>query len=590
MRGASLRAARLHTLLAPVVSAAALFVGGCGPGDSPFQALIYDLWNNGAAPPAGNGDANDTPGSDPEAATSPTEAVPPVEVQTGPEADGGETVVKGAVNERTDLPILELSTDALDFAETAAVLAFQVHNGGGGTMEYAVAAEVPWISVDPVSGTNQGAEDEISVRVDRSGLAAGDYSGQVSVTTSDGQQQQLAVLMNVPPPADPPPADAPPPDAPPPPPDNPPPPPPAPVLEVSPELLDFGPTDEQLTFTLRNTGGGTLAYTIAPDVDWAVVQPASGQLTTNTDTVTVQVNRDFLVTGAHSAQLTISADIGGGGTVTVLLTKRVTAPRILPIIDVGPYENLDETIAALLIWRRVTDTAIVILSRDCSSWYGEIQQQVPGMNVIPGLKTEWALGYGEDTHFEAPEGWQALAEYAVVYAAVTGQSRLFLEMEWPLEPYWQGWYSMDFAQLQQSLATWPDNPAVIWSPAISYCSTPALLERGVTLCAAVNEVLDVQFLDHSWGHPAWPTFPDRLEARAQLEALSANPPIPICWFGCAPLPDGGEFCYWADEQAHEAMDQLVGYSEVIFATGSLRAIEGAQNITANLAENDGAWK
>jgi Ni,Fe-hydrogenase I small subunit len=149
---------------------------------------------------------------------------------------------------------------------------------------------------------------------------------------------------------------------------------------------------------------------------------------------------------------------------------------------------------------------------------------------------------------------------------------------------------MDFAQLQQSLATWPDNPAVIWYPAISYCSTPALLERGVTLCAAVNEVLDVQFLDHSWGHPAWPTFPDRLEARAQLEALSANPPIPICWFGCAPLPDGGEFCYWADEQAHEAMDQLVGYSEVIFAPGSLRAIEGAQNITANLAENDGAWK
>jgi hypothetical protein len=83
MSGASLRAARLYTLLAPVVSAAALFVGGCGPGDSPLQALIYDLWDNGAAPPAGNGDADDTPGSDPEAATSPTEAVPPLRGTNG---------------------------------------------------------------------------------------------------------------------------------------------------------------------------------------------------------------------------------------------------------------------------------------------------------------------------------------------------------------------------------------------------------------------------------------------------------------------------------------------------------------------------
>jgi hypothetical protein len=228
----------------------------------------------------------------------------------------------------------------------------------------------------------------------------------------------------------------------------------------------------------------------------------------------------------------------------------------------------------------------------CQDWYAELHERVPGLTIIPGLKTEWALGYGEDSHFESPEGWQALAVEVSASAAATGQSRVFLEMEWSLETYWNGTYDIDLDQLQQSLAGMPAEITILWYPAISYCHTQWYLERGVALCQAVAQALNVQFMDHSWGAPGWLTWPPWLQAREALAALSINPPVPLCWFECDYMPDGGLYCYWLEDQAHTAMDALheAGQPEVLFVCGQTPWVPKAQDITADLEQNDGAWK
>jgi hypothetical protein len=182
-------------------------VSACGPSSAPPQTLAYDLWAGGAsAVPAADENGAQTDGENPASPDGTN-----FSVQTGSD----QTAVAGETVERGGAPILQVSVNALDFGETAALLTFQVYNAGGGTLEYTIAADQAWVSVNPDAGANAGAYDAINVGVDRSGLQPGSYTSLLTVASADGQAQQVSVSVAVP--STPPPSsapDEPPPDVP----------------------------------------------------------------------------------------------------------------------------------------------------------------------------------------------------------------------------------------------------------------------------------------------------------------------------------------------------------------------------------------
>lgn len=76
------------------------------------------------------------------------------------------------------------------------------------------------------------------------------------------------------------------------------------------------------SFTVRNTGGGTLSYTISDDASWLSVSPASGTSTGEADTVTLSFATTGLAPGTYTGRATVSATgaTGAPSTFTVNLT------------------------------------------------------------------------------------------------------------------------------------------------------------------------------------------------------------------------------------------------------------------------------
>ena len=99
----------------------------------------------------------------------------------------GSVTIKG-----TALPILSVNPDTIDFGTTEAQKSFNISNLGGGTLNWQVTEEVPWIIfVNPLSGTNSCT---VTVTISRNGLAEGDYSGIISVTSNGGDENVTASM------------------------------------------------------------------------------------------------------------------------------------------------------------------------------------------------------------------------------------------------------------------------------------------------------------------------------------------------------------------------------------------------------------
>ncbi|MBN1350945.1 T9SS type A sorting domain-containing protein [candidate division KSB1 bacterium] len=90
-----------------------------------------------------------------------------------------------------------------------------------------------------------------------------------------------------------------------------------PVLSVSPLSLDFGTTENTLTFEIRNQGSGTLTWDVTenPNKAWITsISPASG---TNDATVTVTVDRSQLTGTGDTGTLAVNSN---GGNLNVSLS------------------------------------------------------------------------------------------------------------------------------------------------------------------------------------------------------------------------------------------------------------------------------
>jgi hypothetical protein len=106
-------------------------------------------------------------------------------------------------------PMLSLSTQTISLAAlvggSAIATTASVLNSGGGTLDFQTSSDSAWLTVTPQSGT---APAQLSITANPSGLGAGVYNGNATVSSTEAQNSPLtiAVTLNIttaPPPTEP---------------------------------------------------------------------------------------------------------------------------------------------------------------------------------------------------------------------------------------------------------------------------------------------------------------------------------------------------------------------------------------------------
>lgn len=126
----------------------------------------------------------------------------------------------------------------------------------------------------------------------------------------------------------------------------------APVLSVSANALDFGTTHVTLMFTVSNTGGGSLTWSISADKTWISVAPSTGS---GDATVSATVDRSSLPPGESTATLSITSD-GGDATVAVTATATPSSLVSPQALDFGRVTEalslaITNTGTGALVWQ-----------------------------------------------------------------------------------------------------------------------------------------------------------------------------------------------------------------------------------------------
>jgi alkaline phosphatase len=110
------------------------------------------------------------------------------------------------------------------------------------------------------------------------------------------------------------------------------------LVTVSPEItrspssfthtIDLGTSPPDDSFTLENTGIGTLSYTISDNVDWLDVDTPSGTSSGEPDTITITYSTAGLGGGTHNGLITISDPFARNTPQTIAVTITVIGPTI----------------------------------------------------------------------------------------------------------------------------------------------------------------------------------------------------------------------------------------------------------------------
>jgi|GEM_PF-2383104 len=146
-----------------------------------------------------------------------------------------------------------------------------------------------------------------------------------------------------------------------------------PILSVSTTTLNFGTHPQgwtgSLTFTISNSGGGTLSYSLSENINWISISPTSGEcLPGESDTITVNVINTGSMSGYYSGTISISSN---GGSASVFVDVTINPPQ--PILSYSPVSfnfgthNQGWTGSSSLdIWNSGTGTLTYTLSESLS--------------------------------------------------------------------------------------------------------------------------------------------------------------------------------------------------------------------------------
>jgi uncharacterized protein (TIGR03437 family) len=232
----------------------------------------------------------------------------------------GQVVLTGSTSGAPSTVVPVLLTITNNPAVTASVTSLSFNSTAGGMPQnqtFNVSATTPitftatpstssggsWLSVSPGSATTGSGNIPMSVTADPTGLTAGAYAGEITLTTSGGVVTQVAVAFNVGASTAP--------------------------FTVSPSTLTFSYQQNGASPAAQNiqvTGGQafTAAATTASGGTWLAVTPTSG---TGNVTLSVTVSPTTLPAGTYTGTITVTPT--GGTAQTISVTLAVTAVAVL---------------------------------------------------------------------------------------------------------------------------------------------------------------------------------------------------------------------------------------------------------------------
>jgi len=192
---------------------------------------------------------------------------------------------------------LVVSPTTLVFSGLEASNNLSISNGGNGTLNWSLSESIPWLSLYPESGSQNGT---VTIDIDRTSLTPETYTGTVSIS-SNGGNQDIPVTMTVSQPT-------------------------GPILQVLPSSLSFGLTDVTKTLAISNLGIGDLNWSITESISWLEVLPASG---TGNSTPTLQIDKSGLENGRYSDSIQVTSN-GGDSSVSISMEVRNTVLSVSP--------------------------------------------------------------------------------------------------------------------------------------------------------------------------------------------------------------------------------------------------------------------
>ncbi|MBT7093602.1 MAG: hypothetical protein HN936_10170 [Bacteroidetes bacterium] len=172
----------------------------------------------------------------------------------------------------------------------------------------------------------------------------------------------------------------------------------APELSVSTALLNYGTSSDNLTFTITNTGVGVLTWNVISVANWITVNPANGSTESESDVVTVSVDRNAMSYGNHYETITIGSN-ANSVTIDILMTiQNPNAPQlsVYPVsMDFGSSDtempvNIQNTGTGLLTWNVTDDKSWISVSPQSGTTEYEVDELVvtiDRLNQSPGVQT-----------------------------------------------------------------------------------------------------------------------------------------------------------------------------------------------------------
>src|SRR6266478_3195180 len=212
------------------------------------------------------------------------------------------------------LPTLTAAPASLSFTyqtggTTPAAQAVAVTSSGN-AVSYTTATSATWLSATPASGSTPGS---VSVSVNPTGLAAGSYSGSVTLTSSGASNspKMVPVTLTVTSTS-------------------------LPTLTASPASLSFtyqsgGATPAAKIANLSSSG--SLSYTAAASAAWLTLTPASGN---TPGSLSIGVNPTGLTTGTYNGTVTVTASGASNSPLKIAVTLAVTGASTGASLNLTP--------------------------------------------------------------------------------------------------------------------------------------------------------------------------------------------------------------------------------------------------------------
>jgi len=251
-----------------------------------------------------------------------------------------------------------------------------------------------------------------------------------------------------------------------------------------------------------------------------------------------------------------------------------------PEQDAPGVTQFERTVAGLLIWRQVTDTAIVGTTPGNADLYPELQKRLAGMRIIPGIKTMRLL-----RRFDSIADWALVAREVRRIQARTGTKVIVFDHERAVEAYVRGQQPLNFDNLRVALAQLPGDLEYIWYPSVFwFIARQPGHQRLVKLCEVVQASLrKLRFVDHRYCGRREVRFGRFINAGKAIDRIARQPTIPLLFFYG---PRHQPHIWWLDHQLEEALalvrDRWGPDAEVLIYPGRKRWVEAAQSLSQRL--------